>query len=144
MATLVYRVVSEEDWQHTLKSGHVPRCGSDERSGFVHLSTKETLIETAELYFEPKEKPLALEIEPDALPGQLRWERVEGRDGALFPHLYADAIPKKAIRARIDLQFTDAGVKRGARTTLEDHPNFDEPEASTPPGSAMVNRRPPR
>ena len=64
MNDFLYRVVSLEDWKQAQRLGQVPRCGSDERDGFVHLSTEETVIETANLYFELSEAPVALEIDP--------------------------------------------------------------------------------
>ena len=99
----LYRVVSLEDWEQAQKLGRVPRCGADARDGFVHLSTEETFLETANLYFEISEAPLALVIDPGLLGGDLKWETVESRGGAAFPHLYSEGIPLSAIRAVIFL-----------------------------------------
>ena len=96
-------MVSSEDWEQTLKLGRVPRCGSDDRDGFVHLSTEETVIETANLYFELSEAPLALEIDPKLLGDDLKWEAVTSRGGAAFPHLYSEGIPLSAVRAVISV-----------------------------------------
>ena len=96
--------------------GRGPRCGSDERDGFVHLSTADSYLETADLYFEPAEIPVALEIDPSALGDALIWELVEQRGGAAFPHLYAPGIPLEAVRAVIRLDHTASGFVIGVRS----------------------------
>lgn len=120
MTKFIYRVISREDWEETVASGGVPRCGNDERDGYVHLSPYETVLETAGLYFTLDEEPLVLEIDEVALGESLRWEAVESRGGALFPHLYADGIPRSAIRARIELVSVGEGQYRfGERTETQ-------------------------
>ena len=94
----VYRVISGEDWEQTKFSDVVPRGGSDARDGFVHLSTEDTVLETANLYFEASENPVLVEINTKELGKALRWEAVESRDGKVFPHLYAAGIPMAAVR----------------------------------------------
>jgi uncharacterized protein (DUF952 family) len=123
MTKLIYRVVSGEDWELTLSIGGVPRCGNDERDGYVHLSPFDTVLETAGLYFTPDEEPLVLEVDAGALGEALRWESVASRGGALFPHLYADGIPVTAIMAWIELVSEGEGQYRfGLRTELEQAP----------------------
>ena len=107
MSDYIYRVVSLEDWTEAQELGRVPRCGADDRDGFVHLSTQETMLETANLYFEISEKPLALEIDPRLLGDDLKWEAVESRGGRAFPHLYAAGIPMPAVRAAIVLEHSE-------------------------------------
>ena len=120
MAKYIYRVISKEDWEETKASGGVPRCGNDERDGYVHMSPYDPVLDTAGLYFTPDEEPLVLEVDEEALGEALRWEAVESRGGALFPHLYADGIPRSAIRARIELVSVGEGQYRfGERRALE-------------------------
>ena len=108
----VYRVISGEDWEIAQRTGVVPRCGADERDGFVHLSTADTMLETANLYFEPAEAPLIIEVLTRQLGAALRWEEVASRGDKLFPHLYAPGIPYHAITAHIALEVS-GGVKSG-------------------------------
>ena len=117
MTDCLYRVVSLEDWEQAQRFGRVPRCGADDRDGFVHLSTVETFIETANLYFEIAEAPLALEIDPKLLGDALKWEAVASRGGVSFPHLYSEGIPLSAVRAVISLDHSlqsgfTSGIKR--------------------------------
>lgn len=119
MSDYIYRVVSLEDWNQAQEQGRVPRCGSDDRDGFVHLSTQEMMLETANLYFEVSEQPLALEIDPKLLGAELKWEAVESRGGALFPHLYAEGIPMPAVRAAIVLDYSESdGFSCGQKKEL--------------------------
>ena len=116
MTDFLYRIVGLEDWETAQKEGRVPRCGADDRDGFVHLSTQANYLETADLYFEPAEQPVALEIDPTALGDALKWERVETRGGAEFPHLYAPGIPTTAVRAVLILAPTASGFVSQKRT----------------------------
>ena len=99
MTDHVYRVVPYADWLKAQEQGRVPKCGSDMRSGFIHLSTAENVIETANLYFEIDEVPVALEIRTEALGEALRWEPVPSRDNQTFPHLYNEGVPVEAVLA---------------------------------------------
>ena len=116
MEEWVYRIVGLDDWREALGAGRVPRCGSDERDGFVHLSTAGTCLETANLYFDVSEQPVVLEIEAAALGEALRWEAVESRGGQRFPHLYAAGIPVDSVRSVTALEHTPAGFVYGERT----------------------------
>ena len=115
---VVYRVISKEDWEIAKQVGRVPRCGSDERDGYVHLSTAETMIQTANLYFEPAEEPLIIELQSQALGTSLRWEKVACQDQS-FPHLYAEGIPYHAVTACIELVVHNQGFVLGPRVALK-------------------------
>ena len=119
----VYRVVSYTDWLETQQTQRVPRCGADDRDGFVHLSTAETMLETANLYFTPEEQPLILEIATERLGEALRWEEVAHRDGQRFPHYYAPHIPAKAITHIQQLTINADQFSLGFRTSLETETN---------------------
>lgn len=118
MTDLVYRVMSSDDWDATLRTGIVPRCGADERDGYVHLSTADTVVETANLYFEPDENPVVAEVVSAALGAALRWEVVADRGGACFPHLYSEGIPLSTIRGVISLRLDADGFALGHRRAI--------------------------
>ncbi|MDG2148495.1 MAG: DUF952 domain-containing protein [Planctomycetota bacterium] len=118
MGDPVYRIVGQDDWHITRREGQVPRSGPDESDGFVHLSTAESVLETANLYFEVSQAPVVLEIDSLALGDALKWEAVEQRGGTVFPHLYAPGIPLAAIRAVIELDHTSSGFTTGNRTPV--------------------------
>ena len=114
----VYRVISGEDWEVAQRTGVVPRCGADDRDGFVHLSTADTMLETANLYFKPEEAPLIIEVLTSELGVALRWETVASRGDQAFPHLYASGIPYQAIIAHISLHRDEERFILGSRVTL--------------------------
>ena len=116
---VVYRVISNEDWEITKHVGRVPRCGSDERDGYVHLSTADTMLQTANLYFEPAERPLIIELHSRALGAALRWEKEASLDDQLFPHLYSEGIPYHAVTACIELVPHSQGFALGPRVALK-------------------------
>ncbi|MEE2829941.1 MAG: DUF952 domain-containing protein, partial [Myxococcota bacterium] len=81
-----------------------------------HLSSAEQVLETAALYFRPRDSPLALEFSEEDLGPSLRWEAVEARGGQHFPHYYGQ-LPRAALRASIELIATEGGTFRtGDRT----------------------------
>lgn len=118
MTQTLYRVLSRADWQQTLTAGSVPRSAPDERDGFVHLSTSDTVLGTANLYFDVAAQPVVLEICSASLGGALRWEPVAHREHQLFPHLYGTAIPLSAIRAVVTLASGPEGFYLDARTEV--------------------------
>ena len=114
----VYRVIREEDWEKTQAGQYVPLGDVDERDGFVHLSTMDTVLETADLYFKATQAPLVLEVDVEVLGEALKWEAVASRGGMLFPHLYAPGIPKSALIAVVALEAGPDGFGLGERTQL--------------------------
>lgn len=59
----LYRMISENEWLQSQKDGNVPRCNSDKRAGHIHVNRFEDIKTVANQYFDPAEKPVALEIE---------------------------------------------------------------------------------
>ncbi len=57
----------------------------DQKSGYIHLSNKEQLKKTINIYFK-KKKIVILKIETKMLKKKLLWEISRG--GQKFPHLY--------------------------------------------------------
>jgi uncharacterized protein (DUF952 family) len=99
-------------------AGMVLPSAVDRRDGFIHLSTRETMIETANLYFKVSESPVLLEVDAGLLGSKLRWEKVSSRENQHFPHLYAEGIPLTSIRAVIVLEHGAEGFTIGARERL--------------------------
>jgi len=108
----VYRILTAAQWAEAERLGAVRPNDLDRASGFLHLSAEDQLFETADRYFTPEVEPVALELDPDSLGQALRWEPVASRGGALFPHLYADAIGLDLVRAVIPLASPDATSRR--------------------------------
>ncbi len=88
---LIYHITSREDWQASQADGEY-QTRFLEREGFIHASTREEIVETADLLFAGRDDLVLLCIDPSLLAAPLRREEPSGavhRDGAgLFPHIY--------------------------------------------------------
>lgn len=62
MSDNLFRVIPQTDLDTAVLSGVVPRCASDERSGYVHLNMQQDVEAVANAYFSAGELPVALEI----------------------------------------------------------------------------------
>ncbi len=83
--THVYKLLTGGDWKAASANG-VTSAGIDETDGYVHLSTRSQVVETARLHFAGAEGVRLLRFAVADLP-PLTWE--ESRGGQMFPHLYA-------------------------------------------------------
>ena len=92
---LIYHLANEKDWS-TASAGDVPYTGGaqDIRDGFVHLSTRDQIVESAARHRAGEPGLLLLAVDERALGDVLRWETSRG--GALFPHCYGP-IPLTAV-----------------------------------------------
>jgi uncharacterized protein (DUF952 family) len=96
--TLIYKIMSAEDWSAARQAGKVPPADVDRRDGYIHLSTEDQVLETARLHFAGRNDLVAIAFDVKDFGAALKWEASRG--GALFPHLYADLETAKAVRAR--------------------------------------------
>lgn len=91
----IFHAATREDWERAPDAPYSP--ASLAREGFVHCSTRETLIESADLHFRGRTDLLVLGIDASALGDALRWELAPAR-GTLFPHVYRP-IDRRAVVA---------------------------------------------
>ena len=66
-----------------------------EREGFVHLSTRQQVLATAQRYYAGRADLVLLAIDAKALVQEIRYENLLGGE-ELFPHCYA-VIPHAAV-----------------------------------------------
>jgi uncharacterized protein (DUF952 family) len=69
----------------------------DRRDNFIHFSTAAQVIETAAKHFSGQKDLVLVAVDAAKLGDALKWE--PSRDGALFPHLYAQLELAAVIRA---------------------------------------------
>jgi len=81
----VYKILSDNDWQTAHALGHT-KTALDEGDGYVHLSTREQVLETLHLHYKGQTGVRLFEYVPEPFGDALKWE--ESRGGQLFPHLY--------------------------------------------------------
>ena len=83
--SFVYRVLYPEEWVDFKKKKVFYGNDLDQKSGYIHLSNKNQLKKTINIYFK-KKKIVILKIETKMLKQKLLWEISRG--GEKFPHLY--------------------------------------------------------
>lgn len=94
----VYRLASEQEWFAAQESGVVPSRDIDRRDGYLHLSTRGQVLETAARHFADAADLLALEINAAPLRDLLIYELAPKR-GEKFPHLYGALRAEHVTRA---------------------------------------------
>lgn len=86
--TIIYKICPAADWDAAARSGVFHGSPVDLRDGYIHFSTAAQVAETAARHFAAQGDLVLVAIDAAALGVDLRWE--SARDGALFPHLYAE------------------------------------------------------
>ena len=109
---LVYRIVTSEEWCQIERAGRITPSPLDQRSGFMHLSGPEEVLETCARYFKPASLPVACEISAESLGEALRWEVVHERGDLLFPHFYGEFIALGAVNKTLRLVHMGTGRYR--------------------------------
>lgn len=96
----IFHIVDPAVWAAALAVGQY-RPPSIDREGFVHLSFAHQVAATANAHYRGEPELIVVEIEPDAVPHELRVEDSYG-SGVGFPHLYGP-IPCAAATATHEL-----------------------------------------
>ena len=101
----VYRIIDKELWE-TIEDA-IPLAPIDIQDGYIHLSSFDSVLETANLYF-PRDKALVvLVFDSERYGTTLKWEYVESR-GMAFPHVYDECLRKDDVSEVVPL-----GVEEG-------------------------------
>jgi len=95
----IFHIVPTETWREALEFG-IYHADSLEKEGFIHCCTKEQISEVKEMWFAGISDLLLLEIDPQLLTVELKYEDSH-HNGELFPHLYGplnlDAVSRVTI-----------------------------------------------
>jgi uncharacterized protein (DUF952 family) len=94
---MIYHIVSKPDWEAA--SAEFYRGDTLDTEGFIHCSTIEQVIDTANFLFRDREDLLILGIDPEKLSAEVKYE--DAGDGRLFPHIYG-LMEKSAVVKVID------------------------------------------
>lgn len=82
----ILHILKRTAWEAALREG-VYRPDSLRSEGFIHCSTPEQLIRTANLYFAGHSDLVVLNIDPALVHAPLRWELPHTSESP-FPHIY--------------------------------------------------------
>ncbi|MEV0609319.1 DUF952 domain-containing protein [Polymorphospora rubra] len=97
---MIYKLLAAAEWAQARARGSYAGSAVDRRDGYVHLSGREQVVETAARHFAGQRGLVLLTVDPGRLGADLRWE--PSRGGALFPHLYAP-LPVDAVVLAVDV-----------------------------------------
>jgi uncharacterized protein (DUF952 family) len=81
----IFHITSRSHWQQVLEIG-VYEAESLKNQGFIHFSTFEQMLATANRFFLGQSDLVLLCVEPQKLQAELKFEEVPGV--GIFPHLY--------------------------------------------------------
>ena len=116
MTDPVYKLVDRTEWEAARAAGAYDGSAVDRADGYIHMSTRAQLAETARRHYAGRDGLVLAAIDPAALGDELRWE--SSRGGDLFPHLYGPlplsaARSERLLRVRPDgeMVFDDGGPR---------------------------------
>ena len=89
----LYHILSSNDWSEESTVDYLPQSFDEE--GFIHLSTKQQLLDTANRHFRQERSLRVLEVNPKGLENNLVFEQI-GEAIEAYPHLY-QCLPQKNI-----------------------------------------------
>lgn len=102
-----FKLLRPEEWTEWRESGVFTGAPVDRADGYIHLSARDQVRETAAKWFADVDPLILVMIDLAALGDTVRWE--PSRGGALFPHVYG-SLPRAAIAGSSRLRLGDAGA----------------------------------
>lgn len=103
---MIYHIVSKTDWAEVGNS-EVYRGDTLDTEGFIHCSTREQVLDTANFLFKGRHDLLLLKIDPEKLSAPLKYE--DAGDRRLFPHIYGP-MEVRAVVAVVDFPPGEDGM----------------------------------
>jgi uncharacterized protein (DUF952 family) len=95
--TRIYKILDEAEWSEALRKGEFVGSAIDIADGFIHLSARDQVEETAARHFAGRAGLLLVAFDAVDFGDSLVWEASRG--GALFPHVYGVIAPSLARSA---------------------------------------------
>jgi uncharacterized protein (DUF952 family) len=95
MSSLIYKILSDDEWRAADRDGVFRGAGIDLGDGYIHFSTATQAQETAAKHFAGRGDLVLVAVEGARLGAALKWEISRG--GQLFPHLYGPLATADAL-----------------------------------------------
>ena len=83
---MIYHILPKEDWAKARAAG-IYEPESLPTEGFIHCSTVNQVIGSANAFFKGQTDLLLLTIDPEKVRAEVRYEDLAG-EGLDFPHIY--------------------------------------------------------
>lgn len=96
-----FKLLRPEEWQAWRESGIFAGSPVDVEDGYIHLSARAQVRETAAKWFSDVDPAILVMVDLPPLGEAVTWEPARG--GALFPHVYA-TIPFSAVAGNSKLR----------------------------------------
>jgi uncharacterized protein (DUF952 family) len=87
MAT-IFHITTRDNWKRA-EAERIYRAESLPTEGFIHCSTREQVVRTADRFFRGRRGLVLLSIDTERVAPEIRYENSEG-DGQMFPHVYGE------------------------------------------------------
>jgi uncharacterized protein (DUF952 family) len=82
--TMIFHITKREQWEQA-KQARIYRSDTLHTEGFIHCSTLQQLIRTANKFFQNQKGLVLLCIQPEQVKAEIKYEAA---DSDLFPHIY--------------------------------------------------------
>jgi glutathione S-transferase len=96
----IYHLALPHDWAAAFTDGEYRTSTRDatlDEVGFIHCSTADQLLDTAERFYGDLDQLVVLTIDPELVPAPIVFEPPAPGVDALFPHIYGP-LPVAAVR----------------------------------------------
>ncbi|PTQ10211.1 hypothetical protein CLG96_13945 [Sphingomonas oleivorans] len=97
---VAYKILTVDQMARLDADGLFAGAPIDIADGYIHMSTRDQVAETAAKHFAGETSLVLAEVDLSKLGDTVRWE--PSRGGALFPHIYG-ALPLAAVTRKWDL-----------------------------------------
>lgn len=101
-----FKILTRDQWEQLRKEGCFAGAPVDLADGYIHLSTRAQVAETAAKHFAGQDDLILAMIDIVALGDRLKWE--VSRGGALFPHFYG-ILPLASVTTHAKLKLGEDG-----------------------------------
>ena len=101
-----FKILTRDQWNQWRASDLFTGAPVDIADGYIHLSARDQVRETAEKHFAGQDDLILAMIDLAALGDAVQWE--PSRGGALFPHVYG-TIPMSAVTTKAVLRLDSTG-----------------------------------
>lgn len=110
---MILHITPRQDWQDTAAADEY-RAASLLSDGFIHCSTVEQVVDTANLFFRGRDNLVLLCIDEHRLTAALKYEDPTGGGhdpgvGPVFPHVYGP-LNRDAIRQVVEFPCRNDGT----------------------------------
>ena len=101
MGKIILHITQRKNWETAQREG-IYRTDSLRDEGFIHCSTIEQVVGTANLLFESQSGLVLLYLDTDKVKPEIKYENLQGGED-LFPHIYGPLNIDAVIKV-IDLE----------------------------------------